>query len=156
MFCRGKKAFKKKKYFLGVYLFPALYCVIKKVMDNITQKLTDKLQEFYSSFISKDWSRFSSILSDEFSYFGDNMTVMNKVSFVEFLSKDKWNGESFEVSNLTANISAGDDLGVLAYHIFFRGSINGKSSEVSAVETMAFIKENSDWKIIHCHVSNRY
>ncbi len=114
------------------------------------------LSEYFNSFGNKDWEKFSSFITEDFTYFSDNMTVMNKNAFIEFLNKDTWQGNGFELSSMETHVSGNGDLGFAVYKISFKGLMNGKESEVKAAETMLFKKENNNWKICHSHVSNKY
>lgn len=120
-----------------------------------SEEIKARLEEYYSAFNSKEWDKFSSMLTDGFSYFSDNMTVMDKACFIEFLMKDKWQGNGFEINSLEVRISENNDLGFAMYNIIFKGLMQGKEAQVHAVETTIFVKENNEWKVIHSHVSNK-
>ncbi|MBS1494989.1 MAG: nuclear transport factor 2 family protein [Bacteroidetes bacterium] len=125
-------------------------------MSEDKQQISLKLNEYYNAFNSKDWEKFSLMLTDDFIYFSDNAAVMNKEQFIDFLKKDSWQGKSFNIEDLMVIISEDKSLGVAVYKISFDGKMSDKDITMNAIESTTFSKINNEWKVIHSHVSNKY
>ena len=123
--------------------------------DVISNQIKQRLEEYYEAFHIKDWEKFSSILDERFKYFTDGANVLDKPGFVEFLKKDPWQGIEYNISNLEIHTSAAQDFVLILYKIFFKGHVNNTEHTVNAIESTIFTRESGDWKIIHCHSSNK-
>ncbi|MDZ4712499.1 MAG: nuclear transport factor 2 family protein [bacterium] len=110
---------------------------------------------FYKAYHKKNWSKVEKLLSDDFKYFTDNFTVMDKPGFMEFSKSVEWEGKLFRVSELNVMISKGEDFAVLSYKIYFEGVYDRNDVTVEAIETLVLNKEKTDWKIVHFHISNK-
>lgn len=120
-----------------------------KTMDEIK----NKLEEYYAAFRNKNWGAFSSFLTNDFSYYSDNMTIMNKEKFISFLKRDSYICKNISFNEL--KICSSETLAAAVYKITFDGKMGDKELEVNAAETTLLIKEDNEWKIIHSHVSNK-
>ncbi|MEM9022840.1 MAG: nuclear transport factor 2 family protein [Bacteroidota bacterium] len=115
----------------------------------------EKLTAFYTAFNTKSWEALAACLSDDFSYFTDNGKVQNKAAFLAFMQADDWQGESFELKDLSISKAKSEDLAVATYRTSFGGSFGGTSMQFSAMETAVFKAEAGEWKLLHLHVSNK-
>ncbi len=113
------------------------------------------LKKYYKAFHEKDWDEFGKYLSDDFTYFTDNLGESDKAKFIDFLSKDSWQGKEYKVYDMKIHISENGDMAFAAYKTSFTGSDKGRKITVNAIETTILIKENDKWKIKHSHTSNK-
>jgi ketosteroid isomerase-like protein len=114
-----------------------------------------KLEEYYKAFHEKDWKKFSDILTEDFKYFTDGCVVQPKNDFVEFLKKDPWQGIDYKISALEIQTASSIDLAFAVYKISFRGTVEGSERKLDATETTLFVKDKHEWRIFHCHTSNK-
>ena len=121
----------------------------------ISKEIRFKLEEYYEAFHSKEWTKFSKCISDDFRYFTDNAFVLDKKSYIDFLNQDTWQGIEYKISDLKVYASGSRDLGLLVYKTSFKGLVNNTERTFTAIETTIFIKENNIWKILHTHISNK-
>ena len=117
-------------------------------------EISDILLKYYETFHKKDWKVFAEYLSENFIYFSDNITIMKKNSFVEFLKKDKWQGLEYKVYDINITLSENKDMAFASYKTSFTGLMDNKEMTISAIETTIFVKLNNEWKIVHSHTSN--
>lgn len=123
--------------------------------DVVTNQIKQKLEEYYEAFHNKNWEKFGGILSEGFKYFTDGASVLDKNEFIEFLKKDTWQGIEYNISSLEIHTSAAQDFALALYKIFFKGRVNNVEHTVNAIESTIFFRDSSDWKIMHCHSSNK-
>ena len=114
-----------------------------------------ELKKYYNSFIKKNWKIFGKYLNPEFLYFTDNCIVQNKKKFMDFLKKDKWKGTDYAISDLKILNSENENIVIALYKILFKGSIKNIEFNVNAIETTVLTLKNNEWKILHCHSSNK-
>jgi ketosteroid isomerase-like protein len=120
-----------------------------------TGEIKKTLLDYYEAFHNKEWDRFADFLTDNFRYFTDKTIVRDKENFVDFLSKDTWQGKSYSVDNIEINSAGGGDLAWGRYRTTFQGTENNNEYTVTAIETSIFEKINGMWKISHHHTSNK-
>ena len=119
------------------------------------REVIQTIEEYFDAFHHKDWAAFGNFLSEDFTYFTDGMTILDKTKFVEFLSNDSWEGKEYKVYDFNIHLSRNSDMAVAAYKTSFTGMDNTKELIVEAIETSVFQKKNGSWKMIHSHTSNR-
>lgn len=122
---------------------------------NPIKEIEPILEKYYDAFNYKDWITFGNFLDDNFRYFTDNCIVQTKDEFLDFLKRDKWQGKNYILSNLNAPADVNSDFVAATYKIEFNGSFDNQQITVSAIETMILTKRNDEWKILHCHTSNK-
>ncbi len=121
----------------------------------IKNKAEQTLLDYYEAFHNKDWDKFRDFLAPEFSYFTDNVSVMNKERFIDFLRKDKWQPKKYNVSNIKVHVSENNDLAFASCLTSFTGSFDTEEITIFAAETTILTKINNKWKILHSHTSNK-
>lgn len=118
------------------------------------QQIETVLKTFYTHFVSKNWVAFEQLLHPDFTYYTDKCVVQSKSSFLSFLKADTWQNESHQIDNFKM-IASSADLAVATYAVLFIGSFGEKQMTIHATETAVFVYTNEEWKIIHCHSSNK-
>lgn len=113
------------------------------------------LKEYYKAFHEKDWDKFGRYLSDDFTYFTDNLGESDKAKFIDFLRKDNWQGKDYNINEIKIQVSENNDMAFAVYKTSFTGSDKGREMTVNAIETTIFKKKNDQWKIVHSHTSNK-
>jgi ketosteroid isomerase-like protein len=113
------------------------------------------LLDYYEAFHNKEWDKFSDQLTENFRYFTDKATILNKEKFVDFLKKDTWQGKSYSVDNIEIHAPEAGDFGWGTYKTMFTGTDNNTEYTITAVETSIFEKSGGSWKISHHHTSNK-
>lgn len=115
--------------------------------------IKDILEKYYTAFQEKDWTVFASLLTNDFTYLTDKGISQNKTQFVDFLEEDDFITTEYFISDINT-ISSENNTVIVSYKIVFKGSYHGEEMQVKATETIVFQKEESTWKIKHCHTSN--
>jgi len=120
-----------------------------------TEEIKRTLLDYYEAFHKKEWDKFAGYLTDNFRYFTDKTTILNKEKFVDFLSKDEWQSNDYKVYDIDIHVPNGCDTAWGTYKTSFTGIFREKEMTVTAIETSVFVKENGGWKIGHHHTSNK-
>lgn len=122
---------------------------------DIKKELAKFPENFYNAYHKKDWIKVEEFFSEDFKYFTDNFTVMDKKGFMEFSNAVEWEGKLHRISGLDLKLSGSEDLAVLSYKVYFEGVYEGNEVSVEAIETMVLNKDQTGWKIVHFHISNK-
>lgn len=113
------------------------------------------LLDYYEAFHNKQWDKFADFLTGNFLYFTDNTIEMNKENYVDFLSKNAWQGKSYSVDNIEIHSSGDGNFAWGRFRTKFYGTENNTELTITAIETTIFEKSEGRWKISHHHTSNK-
>lgn len=127
------------------------------MINELNEAIEHQLKRYLDNFVQKNWGVFAGLLDENFTYYSDNCTMWNKSEFVEFMKKDNWlaHGEGYKYSDLLVHGSMSGDFALATYKIEFMGTSNGEPMNIFAIESTAFVKHDSIWKVIHSHTSNK-
>ena len=120
-----------------------------------TGEIKKTLLDYYEAFHNKQRDRFADFLTGNFRYFTDNTIVQDKEKFVDFLSKNTWQGESYSVDNIEIQASGDGNFAWGRFKTQFQGTENNTELTITAIETAIFEKTEGRWKISHHHASNK-
>jgi len=151
---------KIKTFFLFLpIIFLLLYCNSpnKSPIDNDEAIIKKLISNYSRSFDNKDFEEFSTFCSDDFKFFTLDGQSFDKNTVGSFLNRvmSRWKNLKTEIEEL--NVHVDNQLAFARYKqklTYVSGTKNGK---MNSLITVAFIKiTDSDWKMIHYHMTTKY
>jgi ketosteroid isomerase-like protein len=111
------------------------------------------LDTFFREAAAKNWVALSTLLADDFEFFGDDAVVVGRAEFLKAMQDDSMDIESLQLADVKVTASRGADLAIAKYRLNLRSSVQGKPYNMTSVETIGFRRESGNWRLVHNHAS---
>lgn len=120
-----------------------------------TEDIIIALNLYFTAFHEKRWDDLDAMLDEGFTYYTDNCHKLDKAGFINFMSKNSWDGTDYSVKNIRILPGSNGDIAIACYDAEFKGNLKNEPANVKAVETTIFKRNNNNWLLLHSHTSNK-
>lgn len=111
------------------------------------------LDRFFHAVDVKDWNTVESVLASDFEFYSDDYTVLTRAEFIGAMKEDDMKIDKLELKDVRVSLSPDGQMAWAKYSAHLESSIKGEPYNMKSAETVAFRKEDGQWKLTHNHAS---
>lgn len=111
------------------------------------------LDKFFHAVDVKDWKAIDEVLAKDFEFYGDDTTVLTRDEFIKAMKDDNMQIDKLQLKNVKVSLSPDGQMAWVKYSAYLESSMRGAPYNMASVETVAFRKEDGNWKMTHNHAS---
>lgn len=111
------------------------------------------LDTFFHAVDVRDWKTVDEVLSADFEFYGDDSMVLTRAEFINAMREDDMKIDKLELKDVKVSLSPDGQMAWVKYSAHLESSMRGAPYNMASVETVAFRKEDGNWKMTHNHAS---
>ncbi len=111
------------------------------------------LEKFFHAVDVRDWKAVDEVMAKDFEFYGDDTTVATRDEFIKAMKDDNMQIYKFELKNVKVSLSPDGQMAWVKYGAYMESSMRDEPYNMASVETVAFRKEDGNWKMTHNHAS---
>jgi len=111
------------------------------------------LESFFHAVDVKDWKLIEQVIAKDFEFYGDDSMVLTRDEFISAMKEDNMKIDKLELKDVKVSLSPDGQMAWAKYSAHLESSMRGAPYNMASVETVAFRKEDGNWKMTHNHAS---
>lgn len=111
------------------------------------------LDTFLHAVDVRDWKTVDEVLSADFEFYSDDLMVLTRAEFINAMREDDMKIDKLELKDVKVSLSPDGQMAWVKYGAHLESSMRGAPYNMASVETVAFRKEDGNWKMTHNHAS---
>ena len=111
------------------------------------------LEKFFHGVETKDWKAVDEVMAKDFEFYGDDTMTLTRDEFIKAMKEDNMQIDKLELNNVKVSLSPDRQMAWVKYSAHLESLNRGEPYNMASVETVAFRKEDGNWKMTHNHAS---
>lgn len=111
------------------------------------------LESFFHAVEVKDWKVIDQVMAKDFEFYSDDSMVLTRDEFITAMKEDNMKIDKLELKDMKVNLSPDGRMAWVKYSAYLESSMRGEPYNMKSAETVAFRKEDGNWKMTHNHAS---
>ncbi len=118
-----------------------------------TASVRERLDSFFHAVDVRDWKTVEDVLASDFEFYSDDLMVLSRAEFLQAMREDDMKIDKFELKDVKVTLSPDGQMAWVKYHARMESTMKSGPYNMESAETVAFRKEDGNWKMTHNHAS---